>query len=182
MKLKKEAIPDMLTFSRGIFSIIILIFIAFGLILPYYFTFIYITAWITDVFDGWTARKLKIKGKLAEWDFIFDSFLQWSAMTYVAFIGVFPWVVYWILTGLCVILSITLKNKAMVALFGTAGQAIFLFFMFFYYLDLFITLSVFWVSLFILNFTRFKGRLNEFKEDVSEIAEMKDRKLVKYDI
>ncbi|MBD3228236.1 MAG: UDP-galactopyranose mutase [Candidatus Lokiarchaeota archaeon] len=183
VKVKKESIPDILTFSRGILAIIILLFIPFGLVIPYIFTIIYITSWITDVFDGWAARKLKIKGKLADWDFIFDSLLQWSAMTYFAFIGILPWIIYWILTGLCIVLSLILKNKAMVALFGTAGQAIFLFFMFFYYLDLFITLCGFWLSLFILNFTRFKGRLNEFKEDVSEIGEKMDLKLKfkKYD-
>ncbi len=148
---------------------IVLLFITFSIINPYIFAFLYIVGWITDALDGKVARYLGITGKLAEWDFIFDTFFQWTIIAYGAYIGSLPLLFFWIWSLLWLALGAIIRNKAVIALMGTLGVIIHLVLLYWYNSFVFGILITFWLIHFEINIHRFVGRLTEFQEDASKL-------------
>lgn len=164
-----ENLPDIFTLSRGIISIILLLFILFNYINSILFVVFYIIAWYSDVLDGKIARKLEIQGILAEWDYYFDTLLQFTIIAYGAFIGSLSIMFFWLWCLAWVILSIITRNKAVVNLMGVLGVIIHLFFMYFYDEVLFWVLVIFWLFLLFTNLPRFLVRWREFTQDWSKL-------------
>ena len=170
-----DKVPDALTLSRGIISIILLLFIPINYINALLFVILYIIAWLTDTLDGKIARKLEIKGKLAEWDYYLDTLLQFTLVAYGTFIGSLPVIFFliWLLAG--VVLSLITRNKAVVNLMGALGLIIHLVFMYFYNEILFWILISFWLFLFFTGLPRFIERLHEIEGDLSKLKKEKEK-------
>lgn len=168
-----EKLPDVLTLSRGIISVIVLLFIPLNYSNSVLFVILYIIAWYTDVLDGKIARKLEIEGNLAQWDYYFDTLLQFTIIAYGAFIGSLNVLLFWLWCLVWVILTIITQNKAVVNLMGVLGVIIHLFFMYFYDEILFWILAAFWVFLFFSSFPRFLVRFREFAQDWSKLGKKK---------
>lgn len=164
-----EKLPDALTLSRGIISIILLLFIPFSYINSIIFVVLYIIAWYTDVLDGKIARKLEIEGRLAEWDYYFDTLLQFTIITYGTFIGSLNLLFFLLWCLAWAIFSIATRNKAVVNLMGVLGVIIQLFFMYFYDEILFWILVAFWLFVFFTGLPRFVARWREFARDWSKL-------------
>ena len=166
----KEKLPDVLTLSRGFISIILLLFIPLNYVNSITFVVLYIVAWYTDVLDGKIARKLEIEGRLADWDYYFDTLLQFTIIAYGAFIGSLTSIFFWLWCLAWVILSIITRNKAVVNLMGVLGIIIHLFFMYFFYEFLFWILVAFWLFVFFTGLPRFIARWREFARDWSKLG------------
>lgn len=165
----KEKLPDLLTLSRGFICIILLLFIPLNYVNSIIFVVLYIIAWYTDVLDGKIARRLEIEGKLAKWDYYFDTLLQFTIIAYGTFVGSLNLLFFLIWCLAWVLLTIITRNKAVVNLMGVLGVIIHLFFMYFYYEILFWILVAFWLFVFFTGLPRFVARWREFAQDWSKL-------------
>lgn len=169
-------IPDSLTFSRAILAFVIVALIPFGVREILVFYVLHVIAWTTDVLDGKVARKMKMNGKWARWDFRIDTLLQATSFIYVAYLGVIPWWSFLLWGGAWLILSALTRNKAIVAFFGTFAQVLFIVLMYWFNQLCFWLLVGFWVIIFILGLisNRFLGRLREFKQDAVNLRPIQE--------
>jgi len=107
---------DCLTLARGLISLTLFAFIPLGIKSVGLGTILYIVGWTTDILDGRIARAFAKEGRLARWDFPLDMILTGAGAAYCAYMGIIPWLFFWIWGVLWLLLSVITRNQAVIML------------------------------------------------------------------